>query len=225
MATLGPYELNSIITGDARQLTKAIPDESVDLIFTDPVYDRIDDYRWLAETAARVLKPNAALLCWSNGKWHRTNSKWLESFGLIYRYDFVDVNLDRSAPMNGKIISKANRVLWFDVDGLSRMLDYIPDGYATYSDVTTIPRLDYGWHKSPMYCIKMIRAFSRQSDIVLDVFCGSGTIVCAAKQETRYAIGFENNVDIAERARERVRNTQPPLFVMQPEQQSFADMM
>ena len=45
---IGPYELDRIITGDARELAKAIPDESVDLIFTDPVYDRIDDYRWLA---------------------------------------------------------------------------------------------------------------------------------------------------------------------------------
>ena len=40
MTTLGPYDLNTIITGDARELAKAIPDESVDLIFTDPVYDR-----------------------------------------------------------------------------------------------------------------------------------------------------------------------------------------
>lgn len=56
---LGPYLLgpndtpeNGIYTGDARELAKAIPDESVDLIFTDPVYDRIEDYRWLAETGA-----------------------------------------------------------------------------------------------------------------------------------------------------------------------------
>jgi len=31
---LGPYDLDTIITGDARELAKAIPDESVDLIFT-----------------------------------------------------------------------------------------------------------------------------------------------------------------------------------------------
>jgi DNA modification methylase len=49
--TLGPYKLGfnsdenvGIYTGDARELSRAIPDESVDLIFTDPVYDRIEDY-------------------------------------------------------------------------------------------------------------------------------------------------------------------------------------
>lgn len=61
---LGPYDLNTIVTGDARELAEAIPDNSVDLIFTDPVYDKIDDYRWLAETASRVLKPDRACLVW-----------------------------------------------------------------------------------------------------------------------------------------------------------------
>lgn len=54
--------INQIITGDARELAKQIPDESVDMVFTDPVYENIDDYRWLAETAARVLKPGGACL-------------------------------------------------------------------------------------------------------------------------------------------------------------------
>jgi len=31
---LGPYDLNTIVTGDARILAKDIPDESVDIIFT-----------------------------------------------------------------------------------------------------------------------------------------------------------------------------------------------
>ena len=47
MDSLGPYLLgpnntpeNGIYTGDAWELARAIPDESVDLIFTDPVYDQ-----------------------------------------------------------------------------------------------------------------------------------------------------------------------------------------
>jgi DNA modification methylase len=46
---------NAIVTGDARVLAGRVPDESVDLIFTDPVYQNIADYQWLAETAVRVL--------------------------------------------------------------------------------------------------------------------------------------------------------------------------
>ena len=65
---LGPYllgpndENQGIYTGDARELALVIPDESVDLIFTDPVYQNIEDYRWLAETAARVLRDGGSVL-------------------------------------------------------------------------------------------------------------------------------------------------------------------
>jgi hypothetical protein len=59
---IGAYPLNTVIQGDSRELAKSIPDESVDLIFTDPVYENIDDYAWLAETAQRILKPNSACL-------------------------------------------------------------------------------------------------------------------------------------------------------------------
>ena len=53
---------NAVVTGDARVLAERMPDESIDLIFCDPIYDRIDDYRWLAETAARVLRDGGNLL-------------------------------------------------------------------------------------------------------------------------------------------------------------------
>lgn len=54
--------LDEIITGDAREVVKEIPPESIDCIFTDPVYQNIDDYRWLATEALRVLKPKGMLL-------------------------------------------------------------------------------------------------------------------------------------------------------------------
>ncbi len=68
---LGPYPLNSIITGDARELAQAIPDESVDLIFTDPPYDdeSVPLYGWLAETAARILKPGGFCFAYTGNRW------------------------------------------------------------------------------------------------------------------------------------------------------------
>ena len=65
MSKLGPYDLDTIVTGDARELAQALPDESIDLIFTDPVYWQIDDYAWLAELAARVLKPGGNVLAYA----------------------------------------------------------------------------------------------------------------------------------------------------------------
>ena len=53
-----------IHVGDARELSQSIGAETVDLIFTDPVYANVEDYWWLAKTAVRVLKPGGACLAW-----------------------------------------------------------------------------------------------------------------------------------------------------------------
>ena len=93
---LGPYILGptddpnqGIYTGDARELAKAIPNESIDLIFTDPVYDRIDDYRWLAECGARVLKPNSACFVFHGIEWMpQTIAAMNGNTRLRYRWQF-----------------------------------------------------------------------------------------------------------------------------------------
>ncbi|MBC8461478.1 MAG: hypothetical protein H8D67_26180 [Deltaproteobacteria bacterium] len=73
---LGPYLLgpndtpeNGIYTGDAKILSEAIPDESIDLIFTDPVYQNIEDYEWLSQIALRILKPTGQMLIYQAHKW------------------------------------------------------------------------------------------------------------------------------------------------------------
>ena len=38
MNSLGPYDLDSIVTGDARKLAASLPDESVDMMLTDPPF-------------------------------------------------------------------------------------------------------------------------------------------------------------------------------------------
>lgn len=213
---LGPYELNTIVTGDARELSKAIPDESVDLIFTDPVYDRIEDYTWLAETAKRVLKPGGSCLVWSNGKWHKENTDWLESGGLIYRYDFGCVISTGSAPMNGKIISKTNRIIWLDKTGKTKMDGYLADGYLS----VTRARLnsEYQWTKNPIFSKQAIEAFCVENDIIFDPFCGRGSILSSCILCKRNFVAFEIDPETADLARQRVANTQPPLPLVYPEQ-------
>lgn len=213
---LGPYPLgpndtpeNGIYTGDATLLAETIPDNSIDLIFTDPVYQRIADYHWLAKIAARILKPDAVCLVWSNGKWHRTNTNWLEKAGLIYRWDFGCVIATGPAPMNGKIIAKTNRLIWLDITGNSRMLDYLADGYWSGS----LPQLYREWHwtKNPKFIGQAIKAFTPHESIVFDPFTGGGTVPTVCKILGYQYLAFEIEPGIAQLARERVRQTQPPL--------------
>ena len=67
-----PEYLNQIVTGDARELAKRIPDESVDLVLTDPPFgigfdygngykDDPKDYealvKWIVKESNRIIKP------------------------------------------------------------------------------------------------------------------------------------------------------------------------
>jgi len=54
--------------------------------------------------------------------------------------------------------------------------------------------------------------------VVFDPYCGSAPVAVAAKYLGRNYIAFEIDEQTADNARERVRNTQPPLFVLEPEQ-------
>jgi hypothetical protein len=207
---LGPLQLNTIHTGDAKELARGVPDGSIDLIFTDPVYDRRDDYLWLAETARRVLKPAGAVLCWSNGNWHRRNANWMEAAGLTYRWDFAVAKSGvSSVGFCGKVVAAANRLLWMDVGGGSKMLAHLKDGYIS----VPAPRLNGGhrWTKDPIFTAKAINAFSAAGAIILDPFAGGGTVPAICKAMGRDFLAFEIEPEAAEQGRQRLELTMPLL--------------
>ena len=226
---LGPYELGptddehqGIYTGDARELAQAIPDESVDLIFTDPVYDRTDDYRWLAETAARVLKPGGALwVCFGIGYQPETMAALSV---LCYRWTFVVYKPNAPSTRGAyRVFSKWWGIYWYDKNGMSQPAKHLPDvlasnGASSVRWADTFKANPHVWVKNPEPIISWIHAFSGDDAIVVDFFTGGGTVPAVCKMLGRHWLAFEIDAATADTARERVRNTQPPLFVPEPQQ-------
>jgi site-specific DNA-methyltransferase (adenine-specific) len=211
---------NAIVTGDARELARRIPDESIDLIFTDPVYDRIDDYRWLAETAARVLKPNCACLVWTQVG---LIPECLASMRtLTYRWILVHYKPGRVIEKFGAVgYSKWEPLLWYDKGRLPRRRWV--DVFQSMPFQSDLPMaVNHDWSKDPDALAKVLEAFSATEAVVYDPFTGGGTVPAVCKILGRNYVASEIDPDVAERARDRVRDTQPPLFVLQPEQQEFA---
>jgi len=216
MVALGPYPLDSIITGDARELAKAIPDESVDLIFTDPVYDRIDDYRWLAETAARVLKPHTGLIAFQSITnlpvtfaaigdvldyqwviiWHRNNE-------MKFRYAPVGKTVYVPAVIYSK--GKLSR------PGFAFDLRSYPVWHGTDSN--------HPWSKPPEWIAYYLEALTTETAIVFDPFTGGGTVPAVCKMLRRHYLAFEIDPTTAELARQRVATTQAPLEFPEPIQE------
>ena len=204
MQSIGFYPLNQVIHGDSRELAKSIPDNSIDLIFTDPIYDQEQDYIWLAETSKRILKSSGLVLCWSNGKWHYQNTKWLESAGLNYRYDFANIMIRAVAPMNGHIVSRANRVIWLDKNFQSKMIGYLIDGASTTVQKWT---KSWAWSKSEKFCEMALEAFADENSIVYDPFAGYASIPATCKYFGYKFIASEIDETMAKKSSIRLSET------------------
>ncbi len=224
--TIGPYEMNSIVTGDARELARSIPDESIDLVFTDPVYDRIDDYRWLAETAARVLRPNGALLTWFATGLLEDTCKAITPW-LNYRWLLSTVIMGPGM-MYGRLSVSAARCLWYDKNGLSKLRRIVSDASAkrrttaywnnSNSNWAKKNGGKVNWGKCHSFTTRMIEALSPAGGIVFDPFVGGGTVAEFSTILKRNYLAFEIDPVTADLARQRVANTQPPLPLVMPTQ-------
>ena len=202
---LGPYDLDSIVTGDARELALVIPDESVDLIFTDPIYQNIDDYRWLAETAARVLKPGKSLLTMAGNK-EKPLLYTTMAAHLQYFWEAAVIYQGANFFMNSMSVQVSWKpILWF-VKG-KRESAWCKDALIDRSY-----EKDFGrWQQSPTAAIWFIRQLTKPGDVVVDPFTGFGTFPSACKMLGRRWLAFEINPDTAEQARQRVAETMSPL--------------
>lgn len=212
MDKLGNFDLNRIYTGDARELAQGIPDESVDLIFTDPVYQNIDDYRWLAETAARVLKPDSACLTFCGIGYLPETVQALQHNGLSFKWQMVAGRPRgfKSRFCMNRVFSNWQSLLWFE-KGKNTPARTISD--LVFSSNPGSMMFHKSWAKNVNPFLHWISRFTDEDAIVLDPFTGGGTVPAVCKMLGRNYLAFEIDPDTAELARQRVRNTQPPLFV------------
>ena len=219
-AKLGPYllgpndENQGIYTGDARELARAIPDESVDLIFTDPVYDRIEDYRWLAETAARVLKHHKSMIAFC-GHLHTMNAA---AASLTNNQLLPGPILEHYvAGAVGRIFSHSVQANVLPALWLSRGTPS-SKWMAVQERSIAIEKRGHKWAKAEAMAKYRISRLTGLGEIVIDPFCGGGSHITISKMLGRRWLAFEIDPATAEIARQRIMQTQPPLFVMQPEQ-------
>ena len=204
---------NQIVTGDARELAKRIPNESIDLIFTDPVYDRIEDYEWLAIIGKNILVDGGMVLAQVDQK-NRFDCeilmrKHMRALPLIAEvFPFA-----KSYTGFQNIMSGWKPYLWLQ-KGEKRIGGFALDRHHGGG----IDKRFHGWGDSIDFFVKYIECLTNAGAFIFDPFTGGGTVPAVCKMLSRNYIAFEIDPATAELARERVRNTQPPLFVMEPEQ-------
>jgi DNA modification methylase len=200
-------EVNKIICGDCLEVMKDWPDNCVDLVLTDPPYPREFQDVWdkLFSGAQRILK----------------ESGFLVTLCGHYQLDFVMRIAEKStlnwfwigtAPNNNQPIMYGFRVkcchkpilmfckgkgvpnrIFFDNYGLRQMTKDWKNSQELHK-----------WGQALGLFYEPIDALTKEGDIVLDPFVGSGTICEAAKRLNRKWIGIDIDSEYCEIARQRL---------------------
>lgn len=202
-ATAGLY------AGNARELISDVPDGSIDVVFTDPIYANVADYGWLAREAARVLKKNRACLAFSSKVTLCQCRAVMDEF-LDYRTTlYYTVVAKQARPAIGMGVIPWTTPCLVYAKGVYQCDPFIPDTFISRKP----PLASFGWQKNTGVALKWIEAHNRHGGVVLDPFCGSGSFLVAAQALGMPFLGFEIDERRAAEARRRVR-AQPPLFTL-----------
>ena len=221
--------INKVICGDNLEVMKGIPDKSVDLVLTDPPFfapashyqSRISWGRcwgdlsilgqaffdWCKEYK-RLLKDEGHLFVFCN------DESYPVFYPVAYGYwDFVAALIwDKTRVGLGKIFRhQFEMILWASNKGAN----VYNDGNL-HSDILSYPatlsaKRTHPVEKPPEMLSEIISICSKDNDLILDSFLGSGTTCVATKELGRRYIGIEINPDYVAIANKRLAQEVLPL--------------
>jgi 16S rRNA G966 N2-methylase RsmD len=201
--------VSSVRCGDFREVLADLPDDSVDLIFTDPPYDKpsIPLYGSLAEQASRVLVSGGSLVCYAGV--HALPSLFTLMTPHLTFWWQLCLRLKAAFPrLHGwRVHVHYKPLLWF-VKGKYKG-DYVVDVIES----TWLEKNWHDWQQSEAEAAHCIAKLTPKDGLVLDPMCGSGTTLIAAKRLGRRYLGVEKDREQAKVATARLRQDtieQPP---------------
>jgi DNA modification methylase len=204
--------------GDARELSKSIPDNSIDLIFTDPPYPKeyLSLYEWLGQEAKRVLKPNGFLLVYTGG-FHKDAVMDYMRNHLAYFWDYIIMHPGGNTVIWPRLTqSRYKSILAYTKDkGMPR--HRVLSAYTSLQD-----KSHHIWGQDVGPARYYIDCFSRPGDLVWEPFVGGGTTLVVCKQLHRNCIGFEIDPVAYETTKKRLEIIQPLLL---PERETQLELI
>ena len=187
--------------GDFRECAKAIADESIELIFTDPPYDRdsIPLFADLAEIAARVLKPGGSLVAYCG---QIQLPEVLESMRKHLRYWWVNacVHSGGATQMNKYgIKNKWKPIVWFVKGTRGDVQTFVDDSISGGKE-----KEFHEWQQSESEAAYYIEKLCSPGGYVWQPFAGGGTTVAACKNLGRNWIASDQYAHNVEKIAERL---------------------
>lgn len=215
--------LSQIITGDARELVRALPDRCVDFLLWDPDYgvegaysvdgrmNRLDALAFVEDLLPelrRVSRSGQAVVFWSGSLGGVRDFLDYSKIDSIWPIHYMGIwHKTNSAPASGDGLSRGFEPWFWLKDGPK------PAGeWRFLPDVLSAPRVVGGFKEAsghpaqkPVAMLeRLIRFFTQPGQVVLDPTAGSGSTAVAARRTGRRWVCFEINAEYAQIARKRV---------------------
>jgi DNA modification methylase/ParB-like chromosome segregation protein Spo0J len=192
-----------LFNGDFEVIGKKIPDNSVDLIFTDPPYgiNGLELYEKLGWLTNRVLKEGGNLVTYSGQFYLNEVFKNLESTGLKYWWTLcVKHAEDHQLIYARNVFCEWKPLLWFVKGEKPNIINKISDHIESKQPEKLTHKMEQGIIEAE-YIIKHLTV---ENQIVFDPMMGSATSCIAALANKRKFIGCENDKSVFELAKRRI---------------------
>lgn len=197
--------INKIVYGDCKKVMKRFPDESIDLIITDPPYlkEFLYTYEYLANECPRIMKRGASLLTILGHYAIPQVIKYFEN-KLKYRWllcmNQFDGTHSRMA-MGIEVMWKP--VLWFVKDAYPQGRGFLRDGIKISGTEGQTKKL-HKWQQDSSFYNYYIQKLSQENNIILDPYCGSGTTAEVCINLKRNFICIDNDIKSIKISRKRI---------------------
>lgn len=201
-APADPEILPGVYAEDFFTGSERIADESVDLVFTDPPYDKdsVDLYRKAAKVAARILKPGGSFVAYSGQKYLPEVYGLINHPALRYWWTFAGVHAGGNQMLQKLGIRCGWKPIVWYVKGTRGNVSEV------LADVVTGAREKehHDWQQSEAEALHFIEKLTFPGGLVVDFFLGGGTTKVACDRLGRRFIGFEIDRDVAQKVKLRV---------------------
>ena len=187
--------------GDFKLLASSIPDESVELVFTDPPYDRdaVQLYEAAAREAARILKPGGSMIAYSG---QRFLPEVLAGMSQHLRYWWTIAGVhDGGNQMLQKLGIRCGwkPLVWFVKDTRGDVQNVILDVVRGDREKDS-----HKWQQAQSEAEYYVSELCSENGVVVDFFLGGGTTAAACRATGRRFIGFDTDAGAITKSVERL---------------------
>ena len=211
---LDPSELFDLQFGKMETLGENIPDNSIDLIFTDPPYNEasLSLYADLAKLADRVLKPGGSLVTFvGHYALFKINDLIQDNSNLVYHWQIIVKHNGSKSRIHARHIWPYYKpLLWYykpDIDGKLTIYQDVAD----LIESKAVSKDTHKWEQSTIEAEHMIKPLTVEGNVILDPFMGSGTTGEAALNLNRRFIGIEVDKNHYSKSKKRLTNLKSKL--------------